>query len=236
MEYFKWKNWDLINNFGLPSEYEIDYFESIMRSIPGLKISDARCLEVGFGNGGFLGFCNQRGISVVGIEIQERLINAAHDSGFEAYSSISLVPDEKRFNLIIAIDVLEHIKKPELIDFLRSLVHKTTPQDDAFIVLRFPNGDSPFSMLNQNGDLTHQTYIGSAAIAYIAQSLNLEVIKLGGDIFPYRPNYLVANGTNLLRRILYACINLLVKVIFQRGKTVDFCSENLLVVLKHKVE
>ncbi len=170
LKYELWKGWKA-DQFGATTAADAAYFEAEVFRQLGLP-PGARLLEVGFGNGYFMGYAKSRGHSIAGIEHNPSLIERATRAGFEAYDA----PDALRadtYDAVVAIDVLEHIPVDAAADFLRGIGRCLKP--GGRILLRFPNGDSPFGRIWQHGDVTHINVIGSHKIAYLAAAAGLVV-------------------------------------------------------------
>ena len=114
--YEDWKNWSELN-FAEASVEENLYFSKLRKKF---KLSnDLDVLEIGYGNGSFLDFSRNAGWNVSGIETIPELINRASQNNFEVFTNIDDV--QKRYDLIVAFDVLEHIKPEELLFFLEKI-------------------------------------------------------------------------------------------------------------------
>lgn len=173
--YVDWKDW-ADDAFGQLDINHARYFHWHVQRAIG-EPSQARVLEIGFGNGAFLGYCRRRGWDVVGVEIDARLRARADCAGFKAVSNMSALPDNDRYDLIVLFDVLEHVASDELVDFLGGLALRLSP--GAALLLRVPNGDSPFGRHHQHGDLTHVTTFGSSKLVQLAQLCRLRVSTSG---------------------------------------------------------
>lgn len=217
--------------FGLFSLEQAAYYSAELQRHGLTNLKNLHVLDVGFGNGSFLGWCRSRGWQCDGLEVNDKLIARAKSHGYSASQTVSELPanTQQRYDLITAFDVLEHIDREFLVTFLASFKEVSTPK--TLFVLRFPNGDNPFSMPVQNGDVTHKTAIGQAMLRQIAQLANLEVIALSGPSQPLK-------GARLVRRIsvvigwpLRWVIGIMIKHLFMGGVPVTF-SPNLLAVLR----
>lgn len=176
--YLDWKGWTNEADFARIEHGNVDYFEREVRGIT--KRVDVRdVLEVGYGQGQFLGYCRDRGWNVTGVELLPELVAAARKSGFEARlaDEIDDLPASS-FDLIAAFDVFEHIPPEESEAFLTTLRDKLRP--GGRILLRFPNADSWIGAPFQNGDPTHVNAIGSLKLTYYATVCGLEVSEFRG--------------------------------------------------------
>ncbi len=228
----KWKSWGDGNRqaqFGRYSQYEADYFRKVL-NLADVK-SGAKILEVGFGNGPFLSFCREVGLDISGTEINPELVDLAKDCGYAVYESSYLESDKlERYDLIIAFDVIEHIDPAKTILFLESC--RKTIANDGVLVLRFPNGDSPFSMANFNGDATHCNWIGAEKLAYYSHCAGFKSAEVIGT-----PQVILTK--NLKLAIYHAIViplkkllNLSIRFLFYPGRKLNFVAVDLLAFLK----
>lgn len=176
VSYETWKEWS-VDSFGCLDGHLSNYYSAELEKCISRHEAKLRIMEVGFGNGSFLAFCRSRGYSVCGVDIIDELVRRAQDHGYEAYCEISNLPNEASYDLIFAFDVLEHIEAESLVGFLSELRTRLVP--GGLLVLRFPNGDSPFARSYQYGDMTHKTVIGSGRIRHLAASAGFDVVYCG---------------------------------------------------------
>lgn len=180
-DYSKWKGWLTEVPFGELSTLESKEFESQFRKL-GIPYKGINALEIGYGNGGFITFLQNNGSSVEGIEIQEPLLDAAKAKGLRVHSSINDVTGGP-YDLIVALDVLEHLT----IEELRSLFQKCRYllKEKGSMLFRFPNADSFAGMGSQNGDYTHVTAMGQAKLQQLIKPFGLKIeIFEGENVYP----------------------------------------------------
>lgn len=177
--YLEWKMWDE-DRFGRSSKEDRIYFRKLIAMAEPLAGRDV--CEVGFGNGALLAYLKTEGYRVFGVELQEELVQRANSHGATAFTDIEQFSSDLRFDLVLLIDVIEHIDQQKIPDFLTSIKARLKP--DGKIIARFPNGDSPFGLKNQNGDITHVTVIGSKKLGYFARRAGLKVVYLGKEPMP----------------------------------------------------
>lgn len=168
--YTDWKGWNGAG-FGRMSRGDIDYFSRETREIVRQR-PIAKVLEIGFGNGVFLSYCRSQGWDVTGTELLPELVESARTAEFDAHPAdeLSNLPDGV-FDLIVALDVFEHIPPDESIGFLRTIADKLSP--DGAIMLRFPNVDTWIGNPLQYGDVTHVNAIGVLKMQYYAAEAGL---------------------------------------------------------------
>lgn len=181
--YIGWKKWGE-EDFGVVMPGSRFCFDQIFN-----KRSKAKCriLEIGFGNGELLGYFRAQGHQVVGVEINDALVDRAKNSGYIAYLGavwdIAELQPEK-FDLIVAFAVAEHMSYVELNAlFLWARKHLN---DDGALYLKFPEGASPFGLGYQNGDFTHVSCLTKSKIKALCNTNNMELKS-------YTDEFLVSN-------------------------------------------
>lgn len=148
-KYSKWKGW--VNLFE-PNDNDLAYFRGEFSDFP---LDGARVLEVGFGAGSFIAYSKQAGANISGCELIEELCLAGLDRGYDTrFGDINIFSDEAgSFDLIVALDVMEHIPTKDLVDFMCAIRNLLKP--GGVFLARVPNGGSPWGLINQYGDITH---------------------------------------------------------------------------------
>lgn len=223
------------NQFGQCSAEQTSYFARETAASQLHLPPASRVLDIGFGNGNFMGWAqDQKRWVCSGVEVNPRLIERAKAAGFAAWPSVEAAlphePDE-RYQLVTAFDVLEHIERAHLVPFLRS-VHAVCHRD-AHVLLRFPNGDNPFSAPVQNGDVTHCTAIGQGMLRQVATLAGFEVESLRSPV----PSVVASGLAGRLKLAggLWArqVVGTALRHLFMGGQPVLF-STNLLAVLRPK--
>lgn len=172
--YATWKEWGS-EKFGHFSRGKKRYFAWHLARCHPTPI--ARALEIGFGNGAFMGYARSRGIEFIGTEIQNELLQRANAAGFDSRASVDDLDPGLRFDLIVAFDVFEHLPQETLIPLFRSLAARLQP--GGVLLCRVPNGESPFGRVFQHGDLTHVCTLGLSKFKQIAASSGLRVSHVG---------------------------------------------------------
>ena len=230
-DYIDWKDWR-DESFGKFDARLANYFAAEVRiaAAPGVRV-----LEIGFGNGAFVGWAQKLGIEIFGVELSPALVQRCRALLGEGRAFADL--DDPRlstlaasFTHIVAFDVIEHISQPALPAFLSRLRSLLAAQGK--IVLRFPNGDSPFGRIHQHGDPTHVTTLGRSKIRYFAEQAGLEVECIRAPALPLL-------GVSLLkaaRRTLIAagryCVERVLGLLYFGGSVIPL-DPNYVAVLVH---
>lgn len=175
--YEEWKGWTRF--FAFDAE-EAEYFAGELRGLPPLAA--ASVLEMGFGTGSFIAWARAQGAAVAGTEVNDRLCAEARRAGVDlldpAIETIA-TPNAGRFDLIAAFDVFEHFDIGEIDARMRAIEAMLKPGGHA--ILRFPNGQSPFGLQPQHGDITHKTALSRSRIEQLTQGSTLSTVRYAGS-------------------------------------------------------
>jgi 2-polyprenyl-3-methyl-5-hydroxy-6-metoxy-1,4-benzoquinol methylase len=205
--YEEWKNWTDLK-FAKASLEDRLYFSKIKNKFNLDNNLDV--LEIGFGNGSFLDFSRSIGWNISGVEEIPELVNRASKQNFEVFHDIDNV--KKRYDLIVAFDVIEHIKSEDLIFFLEKI--GGCLKSNGEFIFRTPNGSSPLGLANQHGDVTHVNIITESKMLHWANSSNLKLNYYGGDFYLIYNGKILKTPFRLLKRILQILIEGIFRWIF----------------------
>jgi len=231
--YLKWKNWGQFSNFSKLHNQDKAYFISEIKKTKRCFDSHSKVLEIGFGNGSFLRFARDQNWDIFGTEINENLVDLAVGFSYKAICSDNLLAyDDNMFDLIVAFDVLEHIQQEQLPDFINDI--KRILKVGGYFIARVPNGDSPFGLINQNGDVTHVTTIGSGKAHYFASHCDFEIIFIGGEAQPLLGNGLLRIFYRIILITFKKILSFITNIIFFPRSKVAFYSPNLVFIFKKK--
>ena len=119
-------------------------FQAALRAIGSMDdAEDANILEVGCGSGAFLDRCQEVGLDrCEGLEISPTAIESCHSRGLRVSDTSleSLAVQGRRFDVVCAFQVLEHVPDPE--QFLRAAA--SVLSDNGQLILSTPNAESFF--------------------------------------------------------------------------------------------
>lgn len=226
-EYLNWKNW---NTFGQISNLDRSFYDIYVKSnfSDSMKIN---VLEIGFGNGSFLSYGKELGWEVSGTEVNTALLEAAIKASYKVFKNNEYenLP-ENSFDCVCAFDVLEHLDNDELNNIFCEVQKLLKP--GGIFITRFPNGDSPFGLYNQNGDLTHVSFIGTGIISSLCKKARFESFTLEGEKR--------INSKKGLKYILHHIIVIsvtkiigsMISLIFPQFKNNKFLSPNLIMIAR----
>jgi 2-polyprenyl-3-methyl-5-hydroxy-6-metoxy-1,4-benzoquinol methylase len=222
--YAKWKEWKL--NF-TTSDRDDRYFSGEFATIVR---GGQRIVEIGFGAGSFMAWAKQRGAEVYGVEIQQTILDAAVRYGFVAVSDLEQLAPYKQegFDVVVALDVFEHLSIDEIRKMLSSIDNLLKPS--GILIIRSPNGDSPFSLFYQHGDATHANAITPAILTQLSLATNLQVSEVRNEArVPLRSGWLHATFKRA-QFLLRECTNQAVARIY--GYPHAFLDPNIIIILR----
>lgn len=171
--YDGWKGWKA------PFVYDGEAAGYFAAEFAGVPMAGKRILEIGFGNGEFLAWARDRGAIVSGCEVTPAAIAAAQAAGIPLIS-----PDFEAdpashgpYDIIAAFDVFEHLDAQTIVAKLNAIGRMLSA--GGWLLLRYPNGQSPFGLASQHGDATHVTALSRAKIEQYATGVELHTIRYG---------------------------------------------------------
>jgi 2-polyprenyl-3-methyl-5-hydroxy-6-metoxy-1,4-benzoquinol methylase len=189
VNYNTWKSWSKESFFRF-TDYEDRSFEADFEDV---SLVQANLMEIGFGNGALLSWAKSRGANVYGVEILQSSLERAKEKNLSLLSSNlgdNLPQFVNFFDVIVAYDVLEHLSIPEIITALDAIAKMLKP--GGLLLLRFPNGQSPFGRFLQHADHTHRSTLSLPILEQLTVSGPLTIVRhkpkkmaLAGPL-PYR--------------------------------------------------
>ena len=192
--YETWKAWEA-ESFGSGHVSLMRTYEAVLtthvRSQRGIAV------DFGFGNGEMLGALRAADFETYGVDRNERLVNIGNSAGFTCFTNLAECIehiDNRPIEVITAFHVLEHLTKPQLLLLLRSF--EEVLSKGGVLIAAFPNGDSPFSAPAFNGDITHQTFIGSSMANQLGHQTGLHLLTYRS--FPAVPTFSPKLSSRLL--------------------------------------
>lgn len=199
-DYAAWKSWHSAGAFRF-SRKDAKYFRGQFAHAP---VAGARVLEIGFGNGAFLAWAAGEAARVSGTELNPNSVRLGAEKGFDVHcgkvDEIAALAGA-RFDLVVLIDVLEHLPDEDLARTLRWIVAHLS--ETGLCVARFPNAASPFGLPIQNGDATHCQWLSCEKMRQLAARHGFEVVSCANQYRSW------AGGLPGLRQVVQRGLRLL---------------------------
>ena len=137
-------------------------FRSFQRTIGQFLPADksARILDIACGEGALLTFLRERGYChLKGFDLSDENVSICHDLGlefvvkFDALELEKFSPDEK-YDTIFALDILEHLPKEKVVEFLTKVYQLLDP--GGYLIIQTPNMGALQGLFIRYNDLTHE--------------------------------------------------------------------------------
>lgn len=142
---------------------------------------DAKVLDIGIGRGEMLSCMKSWGYSnYCGVDISPDTVLFCKSIGLTCIQVNNttewLKENENSFDAITLLDVIEHIKREQLIEFLISL--RLSLRKHGVLIIQVPNLQAPDGQLHRYNDITHE-------LGFIEHSLQQVLIVAGFKSFTF---------------------------------------------------
>lgn len=191
---------------------------------------NAAILDIGCGDGNLVYWLNKRGYNNAhGIDISQEQIDKGRQLGIGNLECGDLLDylghKGKKFDFILARDVIEHFTRNEVFEIL-ALVSKNLNEGGRF-VMQVPNGQGIFYTSIFYGDYTHE-------MAYTASSVNQIILNTGFRKSVCYPTGPVPHGLkSTIRYILWKIMVMKLKFwkMVETGSPSGIFTQNLIAVI-----
>lgn len=204
-------------NDGMLFEEQVNYFShGIVPLFPEDK--DAKILEIGCGNGSLIRAAQKNGYTqMTGIDLSEQQIEKARlfgmDQTFCVDAKTYLKDKKETFDAILAIDVIEHFTKDELMDMLALIQSSLRP--GGMVMFRTPNMDAPLTSVYSFGDFTHECLLNKSSAMQVMLSSGFSGVEVLPSSMAVQPVW-----KEWMRKCLWFFVQLRLKmVLFSSGRT-----------------
>ena len=121
-------------------------------------VKDAQIVDLGCGRGRLLHFFKELGYThIQGVDISPEQVSLAKEISADVVQAnvLEFLEGAKRqFDLITALDLVEHFSKPEVLRFLDGCFEALKP--GGRLILQTPNAESPWAAVHRYNDFTHE--------------------------------------------------------------------------------
>jgi 2-polyprenyl-3-methyl-5-hydroxy-6-metoxy-1,4-benzoquinol methylase len=152
---------------------------------PHLPPPGSSVLDLGCGQGALVRLLNDHGFVARGIDASSEQVALAQRIAPGAVEEADLfdflTEDHPRFDAILAIDLLEHLTRSEVLRVLSWV--GTALRTGGVFIARMPNAASPLGALYQFGDLTHETALSPRSFRQACAAAGLSDVAC----FPCKP-------------------------------------------------
>lgn len=163
-----------------------------------------RVLDIGCGQGALVSAVAALGFDAEGVDRSAEQVALAYARGLASVHHADLgnfLHDRKaRYDAIVAVDVLEHLEKQEVVTTFDLCLRGLKP--GGTLLLRTPNGASPFFGHYHYGDFTHEQPFTASSLRQLALSTGFT----HPEAFPSFP--MAAQPRRLAARVVLAALKL----------------------------
>jgi len=191
---------------------------------------EAKILELGCGPGYFMEFLKRHGFSQVeGIDISPEQVELAAGRGLPAQVRdvfAFLENPAREYQMIVALDFLEHFTKDEVFRLLGMIYQALSP--GGVFLIETPNGEGLFPNQVIYGDLTHTTIFTSSSLSHALKTAGFDEIRC------VETGPATHNLSGAIRLCLWKGITCAARMIrrIETGKRQEIWTENLICICR----
>ncbi|MCL5263727.1 MAG: class I SAM-dependent methyltransferase [Chloroflexi bacterium] len=166
-------------------------------------------MDVACGEGALLTFLRAEGYTnLTGFDISPENVSICHTLGLtfvQQFDALRLAefPGPKRFDLIFALDILEHLPKQEAAGFLDQVRQRLMPE--GYFIVQTPNMGCVFGQYHRSNDLSHEFGLTEKSAIDL-----LMVAGFASGSIEIRPAWNATTGPGYLREIYLRLLHRLV--------------------------
>ena len=152
---------------------------------------NAKVLDIGCGTGSLIQALNEMGYeNTQGIDLSQEQVAMANNFGVKGVVEMDakdfLHDKEEEFDIIFAVDLIEHLGKDELVEFLKMVRGALKPGGQ--VIFRTPNMDTPFASVFAFADFTHEIFLNKSSATQLLQSCGFQDVHVSeGIVFIENP-------------------------------------------------
>ena len=196
------------------------------------KKRNIKILDVGCGYGALIYFAQKHGYNnIIGFDISASQIQTSKKfkikniylSSFEKFFKA-----KKKFDLIVMLDVIEHLQKKKIDSYLNKIHKSLNP--DGIIIIHTNNAASPFFGYVRYGDLTHQTAFTENSLEKLLNKNNFK------NIFFFEDAPVIYSFISFFRFLIWSLFRFILNIIMfsETGKYKNFITQNFFCVATKK--
>lgn len=190
---------------------------------------DARILDIGCGMGHFLYFLKCEGYrNFLGIDISKQQIDFVKENITDS-AVVADVLDflgKEHFEVIVLNDILEHIPKNKLIEFLHMV--SDSLENNGAVFIKVPNMSNPFGLKSRYITITHEVGFTEYSLVEVLKTIGFQDILITPAYSP------VLSAKSLLGRTGQAIIHRFLKLLFlmQGYRVPNIMTANIIAIAK----
>lgn len=192
---------------------------------------NAKIIDIACGTGEVVYWLNQKGYrNVEGIDISSENVQIANSLGIKNIKQADLrsylTDKNEYYDVILAIDIIEHFNKKEIVEIL-NLICKAL-KSEGKLIIKTPNAEGIFGSRYRYFDFTHE-------IAFTEWSLK-QVLSLAGFRKTYFKEAITGSHgvRSTIKFILWHAIKLLLNmyIFIETGEKAKYLSQNIICIAR----
>ena len=189
------------------------YADEFLHLLP--EDRSASILDLGAGYGSLCHWLQQKGFdNVRAIDTSSEQVQRAKELGIpvEQCDVHTALDGEEGYDIIFAIDFIEHFDKEELVELLKKIIGRL--KSNGKLILRSPNIDAPIGSFYAFGDFTHGVVLNKHSAIQL-------LLACGARKVDIHPSSLRVKGPlkNTFRKLLWIVVKATMKVaLFATGR------------------
>lgn len=141
----------------------------------------ANILDAGCGSGHLLSVLKDHGYTnIKGVDVSRDQIEAARRRGVTNVEEADLFEyfdrSDDSWQVILALDLIEHFSKDEAIPLLQHMYKRL--EEGGLLIVRTPNIDAPFGSVYAYGDLTHEMILNKSSASQLFKTVGFSRIHI----------------------------------------------------------
>jgi SAM-dependent methyltransferase len=137
-------------------------------------------MDIGCGSGHLVGCLLGDGYDATGVDISPEQVALAHEAGILQVKHgdyLGFLRDRPgQLGAVTAIDLLEHLTKPEVLSTFEAVAAALRPGGS--FIARVPNAVSPFGGHIRYGDFTHETWFTARSVCQLAAAAGFGPVRV----------------------------------------------------------
>jgi len=218
------------------SKRKLEYLDYNIGNFIAKLTKKSTILEIGPGTGEFEQLLNKRDFADIDIVDNDRsILNFVSSkrrikNKFLTSDLLKIKSKLRNYDLILMVQVLEHIPISKFTPFIKTLFSKLNKEGNLIIVV--PNGNNPLGLTERYADLQHTISFTTQSLKDLINITNLNNYQIqirGYEIPPYTP-------VNIIRKILQKILHsiLLLVMIINGGLFYKIMTPNIMLIIKKK--
>lgn len=204
------------------------YLKNIVKSyFPSCK--DSKILEIGCGDGSLMRMAQELGYeNIFGVDASKEQVDIALKSGINNIQHIEFAAyigaqPSSSLDMVIAIDVFEHMTKLELMNTLKEIFRVLVPGGS--LLIHVPNAASPFFGRVYFGDFTHEQAFTQASINQLLRIVGFNTVVC------HEESPVIHGVLSLVRWIFWKILRVifLIMLVVETGISNEIFSANIFV-------